>query len=307
MQAWHSETLDFVDRSGKLLGTKNPGMAFLRLIGRQTGFIGRVTASTQSWLDAWDDSGDLLAVDNSQVGGVAEDPLGGIVALKGQLTSYDDHLVPRWRASLPPDNPDPVGLAVDRSGNTLYLFDGTTRFGENTVAGIWFDHSGAAGSVFQMLGPQQDRAFRLPFVLTARVGSGLFLSLEPSSSGPFSTIRWISQIDSLATSASPAPAWLQARPSTRLHMVHGGTAYAVLPVEADTQDCAQTVEVINASGTSCGTAKFRAAQGVCRTGSIIVGYDGTVVQLAPDPDPAHHSWFGQATCYWHWWPGFFGD
>jgi hypothetical protein len=29
------------------------------------------------------------------------------------------------------------------------------------------------------------------------------------------------------------------------------------------------------------------------------------MQLAPDPDPAHQEWFGQGTCYWHWWPGLF--
>ncbi|TMB14879.1 MAG: hypothetical protein E6J66_00865 [Deltaproteobacteria bacterium] len=89
-------------------------------------------------------------------------------------------------------------------------------------------------------------------------------------------------------------------------MVRGGKGYAVLPVEAqDAQDCVQSVEVVSPSGKSCGTTSFRAASGPCRTGPITVGYDGTVMQLAPDPDPAHQEWFGQGTCYWHWWPGLF--
>jgi len=191
----------------------------------------------------------------------------------------------------------PVALAVDRTGATLFLFDGTRYFGANTLAGMWIDHSGVAGHLFEMLGPQQDLAFRLPFAMTQRTSNGLFLALGP---------MWVAEIDSFATASSPAPAWLQQRPNVHLHMVHGGKGYAVLPVDGQSvQDCVQTVEVVSPSGSSCGSSTFRASSAACRTGAITVGYDGTVVQIAADPDPAHHEWFGAATCYWHWWPGFF--
>jgi hypothetical protein len=188
-------------------------------------------------------------------------------------------------------------MAVDRAGATLYLFDGTAYFGANTVAGLWIIQAGAAGKIFEMLGPQSDVAYRLPFEMTQRTRSGLFLSRSST---------WVAEIDSFATASSLAPAWLQARPSSSLHMVHGGKGYAVLPAfRWDAQDCAQTVEVVSPTGVSCGTTTFRAAAGTCRIGPITVGYDGTVMQRAPDPDPSHAAWFGPGTCYWQWWTGFF--
>ena len=299
MEAPHYQTIDFVSSSGTLLASKSGGGASA-LIAAESGFIGNMFASAASWLEAWNDSGaQSTTTTHEQVANVAEDPLGGVVALTGgttpQITSFDTSLAVRWRVNRPADYP--VGLGVDREGATLFLFDGTRLFGANTLAGMWVDHAGVAGNVFQMLGPQRDLAFRLPFALTQRTGSGLFLALGPA---------WVAQVDSLATASSAAPDWLQARPNVRLHMVRGGKGYAVLPVEAqDAQDCVQSVEVVSPSGKSCGTTSFRAASGPCRTGPITVGYDGTVMQLAPDPDPAHQEWFGQGTCYWHWWPGLF--
>lgn len=299
MQAYHSQTIDFVSSSGTLLAS-SPGAEGSTLIAGESGFIGNMTASMASWLEGWNASGaQSPTTTHEKVANVAEDPLGGVVALTGgtapQITSFDTSLAVRWRVSRPADYP--VALGVDRERATLFLFDGTRLFGANTLAGMWVDHAGVAGNVFQMLGPQRDLAFRLPFALTQRTGSGLFLALGPA---------WVAQLDSLATASSAAPDWLQARPNVRLHMVRGGKGYAVLPVEAqDAQDCVQNLEVVSPSGKSCGTTSFRAASGSCRTGPITVGYDGTVMQLAPDPDPAHQEWFGQGTCYWHWWPGLF--
>lgn len=293
----HFGTLDFVSTSGTLLATTTSYPS--SMAGGERGFIADQRLSETEFLQAWSDSGAMLARTPGQIqaGNAADDPLGGVVALtsSSQITSYAPSLAVRWSVTRPSDYP--VAMAVDRAGATLFLFDGTAYFGANTVAGIWIDPAGAAGNIFEMLGPQSDLAFRLPFALTQRTASGLFLS----RSG-----QWVAQIDSLATVSSAAPEWLQARPSSRLHMVHGGKGYAVLPVGGlDVQDCAQTVEVVSPSGLSCGTTTFRAAAGACRTGPISVGYDGSVMQVAPDPDPAHKEWFGPATCYWQWWTGFF--
>jgi len=302
MAAYHSGTTDFVTTSGTLLASTSSSPS--SFIGGASGFIEDQTPSVMEFLQAWSDSGAMQAQSSGQPSLAippAEDPLGGVVALTvppPKITSYDPSLAVRWSVIRPSDYP--VAMAVDRAGRTLFLFDGTAYFGDNTVAGMWIDHAGVAGPMFEMLGPQSELAFRLPFAMTQRTGSGLFLSRSS---------QWIAQIDSLATSSSPAPAWLQARPSSQLHMVHGGKGYAVLPPYSaygtDVRDCAQTVEVVSPSGVSCGTTTFRAAAGTCRPVSIAVGYDGTVIQLAPDPDPKHMEWFGPGTCYWHWWTGFF--
>jgi hypothetical protein len=201
MDAYHAGTLDFVSASGSLLSTTSaePDLVF----GGESGFIGYVVESATSSLAAWTDSGVQLA--RAAFGGnglpAAEDPLGGVVELGGgttpQIVSYDPSLSVRWTVTRPTD--DPVALAVDRAGATLFLFDGTRYFGANTLAGMWVDHAGVAGDVFEMLGPQHDLAFRLPFAMTQRTGSGLFLALGPT---------WIAEIDSLATASSRAPACL---------------------------------------------------------------------------------------------------
>ena len=280
MAADHFGTLDFVSPSGALVRsiTAEPWPLF----GGVSGFIGYSTASMTSSLQAWDDTG--AQIGSTPVQGAvlipAEDPLGGAVQLFADtLTGYDPSLAVRWSVSRPPDYP--VALAVDRAGATLYLFDGTRLFGTNTLAGMWVDHAGRPQPAFQMLGPQRDLAFRLSFTMTQRTGSGLFLALGGA---------WVAQIDSLATSSSKAPEWLQARPNTTLHMVHGGTGYAVMPApRQQVQDCAQSVEVVSPSGASCGTTTFRAAAGACTTSAITVGYDGTVVQLAPGSGSVAHA------------------
>ena len=210
---------------------------------------------------------------------------GGVVSSGGQ--SYDDQLNLRWSVAV-----TAFAVGVDRAGRTLFLFDGTSRYGANSIAAQWADHDGTAGGVFQWSGP---RPFDTGFFFEPRVGDGLFIA----SGG-----RWAAQIDSLATSTTAAPAWLQARPNTSLHMVHGGRGYAVLPAAADSATCSQAVEVIAPSGTSCGTASFSAGTGSCTTRAITVGYDGTVIQQLPAARE-QQCWFGPCSCTWKWWSGFF--
>ena len=136
----------------------------------------------------------------------------------------------------------------------------------------------------------------LPDKLYERVGSGLFLS---------GFAGWLGQFDAQATSMSPPPAWLAARPGKNLHMVHGGTGYAVLPMPENSATCDQQVEVVSPSGQSCGTADFAIGGGACATKSIIVGYDGTVVQQAPRERETCSAADHVCTCTYRYWPGFF--
>jgi hypothetical protein len=301
-------SISFVSASGVLLKT-----ADTYRVNTFTAQLDGFEAGVQAWgsgsLHAWDSMGnEIHRIFSADL--MAEDPLGGIVGstAAGRIVSYDERLTPRWTAQVPTSMSLFVVAGVDRRGHTLILFDGSDRYGANSVAGEWIDHFGNAGPVFQFLGPQPDQGQRMGFGLTPRVGNGLFLFQqirENDRVGVRWGVRWIAQIDSLATSASPAPTWLQARLNTQLHMARGGRAYAVLPLARDSTDCTQTIEVVAPAGTSCGTAVFRAGAGAgaCSMKEISIGYDGTVVQQLPD-SLERRCWFGPCTCSWQWWSGF---
>src|SRR6185437_8161053 len=103
-----------------------------------------------------------------------------------------------------------------------------------------------------------------------------------------------------------APGWLVSRPTTSLHMAHGGAAYAIVPnaEQASVPDCHQDIEVLAPSGKSCGTARFVASGSACTTPqgttSIIdVGYDGTVEQQSTQSCDDNL----RCACTWQWWRG----
>lgn len=96
------------------------------------------------------------------------------------------------------------------------------------------------------------------------------------------------------------------RPNVTLHMVHGGQGYAVLPAQGPAPSCQQTVEVVSASGISCGTRTFAIDAAACTTKVLAVGYDGTVVQQLPEAREAACTAAGhQCDCTYLYWPGYF--
>ena len=104
---------------------------------------------------------------------------------------------------------------------------------------------------------------------------------------------------------SPPPAWFAARPGKSLHMVHGGKGYAVMPAPENSASCEQQIEVISPSGQVCGSATFSIGGGACTTGTIIVGYDGTVVQQGPRERETCSANDHICTCAYRYWPGYF--
>jgi hypothetical protein len=231
---------------------------------------------------------------------VAIDPLGGIVvsSVPGDssptraIAAYDDRARPRWRTELPSSDAI-VAVGVDRQGNTLALVDGSSRYGSGKLAGIWLDHSGKAGEIFEAadIGP-------IPrvVVLTPRVESGLFMQRGDDG-------RWIRQFDAFGP-GQPPPSWLESRPSTTLHMARGGRAYAVISRPASAGACQATIEVVAPSGKSCGTAVFPGEQssfgGSCAA-SLTVGYDGTVIEKLDERSTGAG---GGRVCGFSWWTGF---
>jgi hypothetical protein len=307
----HTSLFTFFDPAGTRTGAY--GAVRAHLIGQASGFMGAecIGAQCQSDVFVLDPNGGQLfkstpGVTEFSNGLQANNPLGGMIHARVQNTSAGfivvlDNLdatgAVRWSRTLP----DPfaagaqgfVQVAVDRMGNTLALWASTARFGANTWAGEWFDPAGNAGPVLEALTgvvPTQTLA------LFDRVGSGLFLS---------DGFHWIGQIDALATGFTAAPSWLVTRINTTLHMARGGTAYAVVPLQSASANCEQTIEVVAADGTSCGSATFTVGGGACdTTGPIIVGYDGTVVQQLPATRETCTAANHQCTCTYRAWPAF---
>jgi hypothetical protein len=222
---------------------------------------------------------------------LAEDPTGGMMIGTDvpAVDAYDAGGKRRWHTQLARPA---VALGVDRTGNALALF----RAG--TLHGQWIDHSGNAGAEFD-LGDALAPALSDSFELYPRVGSGLFVL---RLAGGHTT--WLHQLDSLATVPAAAPGYLTSRPDTRLHMAHGGKAYAMLPIPAQGA-CTQRIEVLAPSGKSCGSAEFGLGSGSCTTNFIDIGYDGTVVQQLPASMEDRSCTGNECSCTWRWWPGFF--
>ena len=295
--------LNFVSPSGVTLGADSGGQS--RWAEQVDGFLAGNISYPDWFVTRYDSHGQQTAqgANVPSGGGMAVDPTGGAVIPKAgnpitgaavslELFAYDAHATLRWHVTLPAER---LGaFAVDRAGNTLLVIDGDDRYGPNTIAGIWVDHGGVAGPEFLLhraLASGQP-AHILTFTLAERVGSGLFVGAEG---------HWLLEVDALSTSPSAPPGWLAARPLSPMHVVHGGAGYAVLPNPAN-GDCAQTIDVVSPSGKTCGSRTFRAAAGSCQTGTIRVGYDGTVVQGLPAPITCSSA---SCSCTWQWWSGFF--
>jgi hypothetical protein len=312
----HDSDYTFIDPA-----TSAPAGSFrgarLLFIGQASGFMGSECLGADCFQDyvVVGPTGDRLngsPVSGTSNGVQANDPTGGMI--HARLSSRDTPVTVlldaidaagnvRWTRALPEPFPAEeaghVRVGVDRQGNVLALWmTSLGRFGTSAWAGEWFDHGGAPGPEFQAVsGPA------LPNAFFERVGDGLFLDGEVFSG---SRRVWLGQFEPLATSISPAPSWLLARPDTRLHMVHGGRGYAVMSFPDASATCTQDIEVVSPSGQSCGTASFAIGGGSCTPSSIAVGYDGTVVQQLPREREAACTAAGhQCDCTYRFWPGFF--
>jgi hypothetical protein len=280
------------------------------LLGQKSGFMGADCSGPTCQQDVFvlDPNGKQLfksAVNGNSNNVQANDPAGGMVHVRLQgaqpvgstatVDSIDTSGKVRWSKALPdvflPGSENNIVLGVDRAGNTLALWEATARFGGGTWAGQWFDATGNPGQVFLATKNGQK-----PAALYERIDTGLFLT---------DGMNWLGQFDSMATTLAPAPSWLMARPNSVVRPVHDTTAYGVVPNAGIAGVCQQQIEVVTASGQSCGSATFAVDTGNCTTNSIILGVDGTVVQQLPREREAACIPGQPCNCTWRAWPGFF--
>ena len=205
----------------------------------------------------------------------------------------------RWGPKALASSGTVFGLGVDSVGRSLIITDGAPAFGAGNISAQWFDRDGAAlTGEFVLLsafvpGPSTW------FETSPLIGSGLLVRRMDAGLHAQALVT----VGSGTTFVQDAPAWMRTRTDTRLQIVRGGHAYAVLPYGAKGVACSQRLEVVASDGTSCGSTDFPIAQGACDTKDLTVGADGTVMQQLPDSMESRDPFNDFHTCTWRWWTG----
>lgn len=244
-------------------------------------------------LRTWDLSGGLVSDLALPVRTIAPLPDGGSVAVL-----WDPAGVPGANPSLawidasggvtrtvPLDN-DVGHLIVNWPTGHVFAFVGGTS--ARATQGRWYDGAGTPLTPW--------------FVLPLTKGSGGYQRLLAdgvvalgNQEGP-----WLTAVRDGVAGTEAVPAWLAARPDTRLVTIRGGRGYAVLPVTGS-----GAFEIATSAGESCGIVTVPqpgsgADSAPWSPARLDVGWDGSVfqtflVQAPGSPSPQR--------CVFRWWPG----
>jgi hypothetical protein len=201
-----------------------------------------------------------------------------------------------------------VAAGVDVLGRTLVISDGTAKFGAGTLSAQWFDGDGTPiTGEFLLLG-SWDPANLMRLEAVPLIGGGLAI-FRRDRTGYWlnrffsATTQALVTVASGAASAQTAPEWMRSRPNTRLQIIRGGQAYAVLPDGSMHVQCSQTVGIVAPDGTWCGSADYPIAPGTCDTSDLTLGADGTVIQQLPIAMEQSTYATTRDGCTWQWWAG----
>jgi hypothetical protein len=328
--SWIGE-FNFLDSNAQFLGARfiGGGRGSNIVFQQQLGFATvEITYLVHGFVvRSWDTDGQLLGEGQRFVADLhsdaAPDPRGGVL-LSGRLSaSYPDTpkvpTVMLYRTTSAPElvwGPRPLdstgavlGSGVDLQGRSLVITDGSVRFGAGHISAQWFDPAGSAltGEFDLFAGPFLGEQWFEGWPL---IGEGLLLvrrTFVPEADRPgYSDLKTekIAILDAGATQAASVPAWMSSRPNTRLQIVYGGRAYAVVPLGARNVPCTQRLEIVAPDGTVCGARDYAIAEGTCSTKDLVVGANGTVIQALPDAMETAAETLGgyEQTCSWRWWP-----
>lgn len=173
-----------------------------------------------------------------------------------------------------------VNHAVSTKSHVLVLSIDSARWFDSDARPLtpWFGVPASAGTLDgAQLMPLADGAIALANGAwpTDRSWRALFVDAVPAS--------------------SEVPEWLSSRPETRVFVVRGGRANAIVgsPYPKRTPSastCNNSIELVTSSGQSCGTVTVDAM--VCAS-TLFVGIDGTVFSMTQSQD---------GLCSWRWWP-----
>ena len=308
------QEFDFVapDGSRRGLGGLDSGTFY----PQAAGFIGHGGSSTDETVvvTAVDENGRPRASTNVQGSGTyTPDPNGGLL-LAGHFGFPPDpipanQLVILFNADASIRyGPIPVatqgtifGAGVDLLGRAIVIVDGTRTFGRGSIAAQWFSARGAPlTGVFQVLSGFRP-GHSTWFEMSPLIGGGL--AMRRMDGGiELHTSEWLAVLPSGEARVEDAPDWLRARPNTKLVLVRGGRAYALVPWAADLASCTQQAEVVSPSGRSCARFDFTVDAASCQTHPLRIGLDGTVMQMLPDSRESDITVTAR-TCTLRFWPG----
>ncbi len=172
------------------------------------------------------------------------------------------------------------------SWDTGHLFAFVGGLPNRPAQGRWYDAAGAPLTAW--------------FPLAIDKGSGGYQRLLAdgviaiAGSG-----AWVTAVRDGFEGTVPVPAWLSARPGTRLVTIRDGRGFAVLPSSG-----IGSFEVVTTSGESCGTVTLPPAPAelgplpAYPPPRLDVGWDGTVIESIFTPTGEF-----VGVCTLQWWPG----
>jgi hypothetical protein len=197
-----------------------------------------------------------------------------------------------------------LGGASDMDGNVLVIQDGAAAFGGGSIAAQWFDDDGnALTGPFQLIAGFVSDAWTW-FEGSPLVGGGLAVRrMHRAPASDLTTSEWLVIAHVGSSRPEPAPAWLRSRPNTNLTLIRGNY-YAVLPWGRKVANCAQSVEILSSSGTSCRKLTASIDSDPCQTRDLRLGLEGTLLQMVPvdreqTPTPQRQD---VHTCTLRFWP-----
>ena len=177
------------------------------------------------------------------------------------------------------------GMGVDANGRVLVIQDGYAQC-SGCILGQWFERNGAAltGSFTLIAGFSAGPATW--FETAPVIGGGLAVRrMDARASGQLRgfTSTWLLTVDGGSASVHAAPTWMTSRNNTNLAIARGGKAYAVLANGEDGERCTQSLEIVSATGNSCGSFDLAMTNdgSTCDNWELRLGLDGTVVQHLP--------------------------
>jgi hypothetical protein len=211
--------------------------------------------------------------------GLAEDPAGGALLVHASRTTDGTS---RCRSELIRYDATGEHLSTAEDVACTHPAFGVSTRGEALVVG---DAGGPSASWLD----REGRVVLGPTPLPPRA-EGYGRALSPLLDG--SLVSRPVHFERLATSPSPAPAWLAERPGATFRFTRGNRGYAVFPpAYAESSDCSVAIELLAPSGRRCGTVTLRSSGGACTSGFVDQGWDGTVVQKVRADQ-----------CTYRWWP-----
>ncbi|HEY4884155.1 MAG TPA: hypothetical protein VII08_11035 [Myxococcales bacterium] len=197
-----------------------------------------------------------------------------------------------------------VSANIDDEGRVLVLQFG----GDHSLAGQWFDRDGTDLTGSFVIGKDLVFGENASFTGAPLHGSGLAIHKYDFAigMGSFTVFenKWIAVVPSGSTEARAAPDWLTTRPGASFVRTRGGYALFHWDRGVKVQPCVEHVELLSATGASCGTLDVPVDSESCTPGGLGVGLDGTLLQMLPEelettPDPSRPY---LKTCTLRFWP-----